>query len=371
MLSSFDFGFVKFFKDFILKIMSKSKISPKINNFVNESMSDSLKSIVNFMVKYNIISVDLYDIFYRRKNKRKFLFCILNCIYMWICFILIILILKFKQLMNLFDKPMIPFDKLYQIFGITSTALISISIFKTRLLIEEWKNNLSAFAMGYYLLINDKSHHKLNKFNYKKLSKIVKLVNFLLIQMGSRITVLFIAISLLPIAFASKSIILILLGPIILYAIIIFFTSALSYLCITYIVLIYIIMRFKQVNNQIKIYQKLNKISSVIFIRLIQEHNDVTNELNKLNSFSNISVAALFPTTAIAIDLLIYLLLYTTSIYFQLLFVISFVSGLSILLLINVLLIKVSSCAHHSYNVIYSITQRQTLSYKVKLKVFL
>ena len=101
MLSLFDFGFVKFFKDFILKIMSKSKISPKINNFVNESMSDSLKSFVNYMIKYNIISVDLYDIFYRRKNKRKFLFCTLNCIYMWICLIKIIMTLNFKQLMNL------------------------------------------------------------------------------------------------------------------------------------------------------------------------------------------------------------------------------------------------------------------------------
>ena len=130
-------------------------------------------------------------------------------------------------------------------------------------------------------------------------------------------------------------------------------------------------MRFKQVNIKMKIYQKLNKISSRIFIRLIEEHNDVTNEFNKLNSFSNILVAALFLTIAIAIDLLIYLLLYTTSSYFQFLFVVSFVSLLSIFLLMNVLLIKVSSSAHHSYNVIYSITQRQTLSYKVKLKVFL
>ena len=58
--------------------------------------------------------------------------------------------------------------------------------------------------MGYYFLINDKSHHKLDKFNYKKLSKIVKLVNFLLIRIGGLMATLFITIALLPIVITSR-----------------------------------------------------------------------------------------------------------------------------------------------------------------------
>ena len=110
--------------------MIKSKIIPKINHFVdNISLYKSFDGIFNYMVKHNIISVNIHDIVNGRKNKRKFILTSLNCFYLWFYSYFIISFILSSKLINLFDSEWVPFDQIKLILiYISATCFITANI---------------------------------------------------------------------------------------------------------------------------------------------------------------------------------------------------------------------------------------------------
>ena len=146
--------------------MIKSKIIQKINNFVdNLSLYKSFDETFNYMVKHNILSVDIHDIVNRRKNKWKFIISSLNCAFMMLMSLMIIPFLLSDKLIDLFANPIIPIDK--QFIGLMSFALFLMASFKIAILRGEKQSNLNWLKFIYYLMTNDQLNHKLNNHNYK------------------------------------------------------------------------------------------------------------------------------------------------------------------------------------------------------------
>ena len=255
-----------------------------------------------------------------------------------------------------------------QIFGVISTILFLTANLKTDMLREESRNNLIWLKFIYYLMINDQTNHKLNNYNYKILKIITRCTYFIQIQLGHLLVYLFILMFIL-LSLASKSLIYVIISPIIIYAIIVYGTTVLGMLPLLYNVFVYYILRFNQINSQLRLFHKIKRISPQTFVQTINEHNQLSLSIHKLNSILSKFVGSLFIMTAFFVDLIIYLLIYTKSLYYKILFLYCFAAAFSAILLIDILLIKLSKSAHQSYNLMYLISKRQTLTYKMRFKV--
>lgn len=136
-----------------------------------------------------------------------------------------------------------------------------------------------------------------------------------------------------------------------------------------YSMLVYYVLRFNQINTQLRLFHKIKIVSIQTINKTLNEHNQLSLAIHQLNLILNQTIAWLFIITAILIDLLIYMLIYTKSIYYKLFFLLLFVECFALVFIIEFLLIKISNSAHQSYNLMYSIIQRQTLSYRKRFKV--
>ena len=352
----------------------RSKITPKFNNFVGDyfdkqiNADKSFDGILNYLVNHNVISIGINDIINGRRNKKKFIISAFNCAYLWFMLLLTISILVSETLMNFLDNPMVPFNRIKQILGSISTVLFLTANLKTDMLKEESRNNLIWLKFIYYLMINDQINHKLNNYNYKIFKIITRCTYFILIQLGHLIVYIAILMFIL-LSIVSKSLIYIIISPIIIYAIIVYGTTVLGMLSLLYNVLIYYILRFSQINAQLHLFVKIKRIPHRKFIQIINEHNQLSLTIRKLNSIMSKSVGSLFIMTAFLVDLIIYLLIYTKSIYYKILFLYCFAAGFGAILLIDILLIKLSKSAHQSYNLMYSISKLKTLTYRMRFKV--
>ena len=349
--------------------MIRVELEPKVSNLVVlQHVNHPINNIINFMVKYNVISVDIYDIFNGRKNNRKFVISFLNCVCLWLTTLLAISIILFDGILNYFDNPIIPFDKFKQMILLIISCFILVSSFKTDFILQEKQNNLIRIKFLYYLIINDKSEYKLNKYNYERYKNVVNLTYFILIKFGHPIILSFLVITLLVIILLSKLTILIILLPLILYSTFTFATSGLSMAALNICLLMYYYLRLKQINIRMKLYNKISTSSSGIFIRLINEHNDISSEIDKLNLVFRKSYGVYNFLVCCILVFLLYLSIYTKSIYYRLVFVICFAIFLSVFLVTGFLMEKLTNTAHQSYNLIYSLSKRR-LTYKIRFKV--
>ena len=133
--------------------------------------------------------------------------------------------------------------------------------------------------------------------------------------------------------------------------------------------LAYHIIRFSQINTQLRLYHRIKTNSFVSINRLINEHNQLSLSIHQMNMILNRTLAYLFIILAFVIDLAIYLLISSKSIYYKLLFLCILLLTLTTVFIFYILLIKLTNSAHQCYNLIYSLIQRQTISYRTRLKV--
>lgn len=349
--------------------MIRVELEPKVSNLVVlQHVNHPINNIINFMVKYNVISVDIYDIFNGRKNNRKFVISFLNCVCLWLTTLLAISIILFDGILNYFDNPIIPFDKFKQMILLIISCFILVSSFKTDFILQEKQNNLIRIKFLYYLIINDKSEYKLNKYNYERYKNVVNLTYFILIKFGHPIILSFLVITLLVIILLSKLTILIILLPLILYSTFTFATSGLSMAALNICLLMYYYLRLKQINIRMKLYNKISTSSSGIFIRLINEHNDISSAIYNVNMVFRRSLAAYNFLTCCILDFLLYLIIYTNPIYYKFVFLFSFVSLFVVFAFAGLLLVRLTNTAHQSYGFIYSLFKRK-LTYKIRFKV--
>ena len=167
----------------------------------------------------------------------------------------------------------------------------------------------------------------------------------------------------------SQSLFIIILIPITVSLYYIFLTSLCGVLSLFLSMLFYYVLRFSQINTQLRLFHKIKRISFQTINRTIDEHNQLSLEIHQLNLILNKTIGWLFIITAITIDLLIYMLIYSQSILHKLFFLLCSVGAFFIIFILDYLIIKISSSAHRSYNLMYSIIQRQTLPYRTRIKV--
>ena len=217
-------------------------------------------------------------------------------------------------------------------------------------------------------MIDDKLNHKLNNHNYKIYKMIIKFIHLIFMKASYFALIIVLLIAVLTSIF-SKSLILILLLPFDLLIFYIYITSFCGVVSLIYCLLIYYVLRFSQINTQLRLFCKIKKISVQTINRTIDEHNQLSLEIHRLSLTLSKTIGWLFIITAIVIDLLIYMLIYTKSRFYQLLFLLIFIGCFIFVVILDYLFIKVSISAHQSYNLMYSIIQRQILPYRIRFKV--
>ena len=168
----------------LMKNTYTSKIVPKINNFVNVPMNDTIDAISEFFTKFSVVSVDIHDIFHNRKNPMESWIIVFNCACMWIGLIISQLTLHVNLLLDLLRNDFINLNQMKLLLNLGSILLLVVAILKTDLLIEERKNNLAKFKFLYYLMVDDRAQHKLNKHNYKMFKFITGIIHLVLIRFG-------------------------------------------------------------------------------------------------------------------------------------------------------------------------------------------
>ena len=166
----------------MMKNTYTSKIVPKMNNFVNVPMNDTINAISEFFTKFSVISINIDDIFHNRKNLMEFRIVVFNCIIMWFGLIAFQLFLHINLLLDLLKNDFIDVNQMKLLLILGSILLLVVAIFKTDLLIEEQKNNLARFKFLYYLMVDDRVQHKLNKHNYKLFKFITRITHLVLIK---------------------------------------------------------------------------------------------------------------------------------------------------------------------------------------------
>lgn len=168
----------------LMKNTHTSKIIPKMNNFVNVPKNNTIDAISEFFTKFSVISINIDDIFHNRKNPMEFWIVAFNCACMWIGLIAFQLFFHINFLLDLLKNDFINVDQMKLLLTLGSILLLVIAIFKTDLLIEERKNNLAIFKFLYYLMVDDRAQHKLNKHNYKLFKFITRFIYLVLIKFG-------------------------------------------------------------------------------------------------------------------------------------------------------------------------------------------
>ena len=166
-----------------------------------------------------------------------------------------------------------------------------------------------------------------------------------------------------------RLIILVICFPALIYGLVVICSSILAYFTIFYIILLYYYLRLRQLNIRFRLFNKLKIASPKIFIRMIDEHNLISTDIYKINLFTRRSVAMLFLCSALIVDLLIFLVFFTKSLFIQVLVSAWSLAALSIIIILNFLLISLTESAHQSYNKIYAILMRRNLTYRIKIKV--
>ena len=193
---------------------------------------------------------------------------------------------------------------------------------------EEKRNNLIQLKFIYYLMINDQLNYKLNNHNYKIYKIIVKLLHYIFIRIVHPLAFLFFLIIFTFISIISRSFVLIILLQFNFFIIYICSTSLIGILPLIYSMLVYYILRFNQINTQLRLFHKIKIISLQTINKTMNEHNQLPLAIHQLNLTLNKTIGWLFIITAIVIDSLIYMLIYTKSIYYKLVFLLLFLDVL-------------------------------------------
>ena len=157
--------FKNWFKKYVQKIKIKLQQYITVENLVYNTFD---------LCKSNCItSCGIQEIYFDKKNPKRFKLCILNCIISWIVFLFQIAILTNHYLYSLIQGQHLPAQTnillILMIFLIIHTAII-----KTDLLFGEIKYNLRPFKICYFLAKDIKSMHKLSEQNYNKFAKLIR-----------------------------------------------------------------------------------------------------------------------------------------------------------------------------------------------------
>ena len=319
-----------------------------------------------------LFSINSNEIYNQFKNPKRFYFVILNLIH-FLLFVLDVIIFSSSNYCYSLLKSEHLNDQIRILFNMIGIGTLWLLIIKIDFIISEIKSNLSPLKIFYYLINNLRFKHKLTDRNYKILKIASRIFSLFVLDVVMEILLITAIGLVISLAISSRNSIWILQAIHSIPNIIVGGTALSLWMCIVFVLFSYYKLRYDQINNRIKeIIPKrkvINKRVRKLLIKLIDEHNQLSIEIHKLNLMMRRTAAATYTITSIVKIMALYLLINSNQIYIKFMlsdiFIILYVFCFGLTYLFSM---QIKS-AHQPLKFIYSIlcTHKMRLSFKLKV----
>ena len=335
------------------------------NDFIN--LSGPLKNTGFWMKTFNLVSVDLTELYFGKFNFIRYCFGWIHLMIMYICLFGSILIVSNDWLFSMTDNEFFPENAkmINVLLNLWTIGAISIRL---DILLAERSGNISLFKDFYYLQEGIQSKHGLTPENHRKFSILCKIL-FLIAFFGLLIMVLIACASQLLIVITSERTLILytLLLPFVFYIIIMTITTLGIMASIGIGLMYYYILKLKQINHEFDlICQKSNLFITINdqekLISLIDKHNSIASQISKLNMMSRRSILVFYVGFSLNLIIPMNIYLNTENIsekLFCLAFIIcTFSHGVCFAYAMS----SVNKIAHKPYKTIYQILTKQNFT---------
>lgn len=350
--------------------MTKKKVKNKIQDYFR--MENSMKKLIKLSKRYYVSSIGFDDISLGIWNKKRIVINIVFCLVMWIMTLYHLLLTISDKFYSFIDGPFLPqhFRTLicYAFFMLFLTTSL-----KTEYLYTEVKfKSKSPFKIFYFLLIN--CDHQLIQKNYKKLSKIIRILEIILIDYGIPFFSILVLMIFMKISFEAKSLVWLLQLILVTPFYIAIALNQLPLICALITVFVYYKMRFDQINHKFEMIvnnglKKIKRDENQI-IKLIHQHNLLAIEIDHLNVCMRKGTAMMFITLALIKVITLYLLIKIQELTLIKFLVINVFTGFFIIGFgLSILYSRQIKSAHQSFKLIHTVVCKYKINFKFKLKV--
>ena len=344
------------------------QIKFKITNYILSPQS--YFDFIKLLKQFNVISLDLDEIYFGYSNSKRYFLSLVNCLCLWIALLLMIFTYNSYNQINKVYHLDNYINVIKQLIVLAIDCLILALMLKIDLIIEERKHNLRCFKLFHYLAYDLKDKHKLNDKQYKLLTISIKIMN-LSFKLGIPSAILGNFLFFLLSGILMESVWIWIFGVLYIYTFFVTISLYTVFVDLTFIYSFYYKSLFDQINKSIKLLDQQQNYSvlNVKLLRLINEHNSVSNEIAKLNSFVRKSLAIFFITSSSIEHLFIYLAFKSDHIWQ--IFIWTNVSFCYFFINFGMcyLFSLIPSSAHQSYDKLYSILIKRKINIRVKFKV--
>ena len=274
---------------------------------------------------------------------------------------------------SLIETPYL--SEMYNLVLLLTIALVYIGSVRRDLMNCENNSNLSPFKICYLLAKNIEAKHKLNKQNYDRLALLLRIKIIAGLYIFVPIAVLVSIILGMILLFKTTKLVWV------LYEIVIipFYINNAIFILAEGIriqnVILYYKMRFDQLNKQIKSLIPTSKWKFFILrkekllLKLINKHNNLAVEVDKINYMFRISSASQFITFSFAKIVSLYLILNTKNLFIKIFAIDAFVLHSSFGLALSYIYSLQIESAHQCIDSVYLITSKCKMQLKLRLKV--
>ena len=360
---------MRFIKDEI------NKFKLKLSNYF--SLKTSMTKLSNVMRSFYSLSIGFDQLNYCTKNDKRFKVCLFLCITLWIA-IFWHLILLIPSVWADIDGPFLP-DNIKATIFIIILAFLLAAVEKIDYLGAEIYGYLDAFKLFYNLTLDSKSTHKLTEKNYKFLAIFSRIIITTLLNYGAPIIIILLNSLFFSIAYLSYQKCgkfywlfhsLIMSSQYVIMLINITTTG-----CTFCVYFVYYKMRYNQLNERIKSvvlsikWRMILSVKEKLLLELIDEHNELSLEIEKINLFYRKTAAVLFITLSLIKIVTIYVTIYSEHTLLRILTVNAFGLCLVFGFILSSLFSLQIQAAQNSYKIIHSIVCKEKMRIKFKLKV--
>lgn len=338
-------------------------------------LENSIANLSNKIKLHYVLSVGFDEIYNQIKCPKRFKICIIFCIIIWLVTVWHLLLIISPDLWPLIDNPFLP-DHFKTCLFILILLLLLCAIEKTDFLYGEIKC-IQIFELFHILAVHFKAKHQLTDKNYNRLATSSRIVITILVDYGAVTAAVLLNVIMLIIAILSYQN----CGQFYFLIHLLIMGGAYNQLFITltitgsivFIYFYYFKLRFDQLNEKVKSIisngNSINKRKEKLFLELINEHNELSLKIEKVNFVFKRTAAAFFVCLSLIKISSIYIAIYVKHTFVKYYsingFVIVFLFGFGMSILFS---LQINS-AKKSYKTIHKVICNYKMRLQFKFKV--
>ena len=351
--------------------MTKKKVKNKIQEYFR--MENSMKKLITISRRYYVSSIGFDDIYLGIWNKKRIVVNIMFCLMMWMMTLYHLLLTISDKLYSIIDGPFLPQHFRILICYAFFMLFLATSLKTEYLYIEIQFKSKSPFKIFYFLMIN--CDHRLILSNYKKLSKIIRMSEMVLIDYGIPFFSILLLMIFVKISFSASSLIWFLQFILVTPFYIAIALNQLPLICILITIFVYYKMRFDQINHQFEMIasnqlKRMKKLDENQMMKLIDQHNLLAIEIDHLNICLRRETAMMFVILALIKVTTLYLAMKMEELTLMKFLIINLSAGFFIVGFgLSILYSRQIKSAHQSFKLIHLIVCKYKVNFKLKLKV--